>query len=214
MKKSTIAIIAIIAVSACKPADQNAGVASDTTDTTRMGQMDHMHDSTMMGGMQQPAVMSAAQHDSMMQAMKNMPGDVQFMAMMTNHHTGLIAMAQQAANRASDDSVKTIARNLAAKQERDNQKMSQMMQSMGGGQPHAMMMAENKAQLDSLSAKSGKDYDRYFLQTIINHHRQGVAMVDEYMSKMQHADAKQMAARMKSEQQKEIRELEGKLKSL
>lgn len=35
------------------------------------------------------------------------------MAMMMNHHTGLIGLAQQVATRATDDSVKSIARNLA-----------------------------------------------------------------------------------------------------
>lgn len=205
-----ITVIALAAVAGCAEANEDADIA--TEDTMAMAGM--QQDSMMMGNMGGHAVMTDAQHDSMMKATASMPGDVQFMAMMTNHHEGLIAMGAQAMDKASDDSVKTAAQHLHTKQQKDRDEMLGMMSQMRMTQHKPMMMARNKAQLDSLTAKTGKEYDRYFLQTAIAHHQEGISMIDEFLSKMKDAKAKQMAERMKTEQQKEIRELQGKLKAL
>lgn len=205
-----IAVIALAALAGCAEANEDADVGAE--DSAGMAGM--QHDSMMMGHMSGPAVMTAAQHDSMMMAMESMPGDVQFMGMMTNHHEGLIAMGSQAMDKASDDSVKTAAHNLHTKQQKERDEMLGMMSQMGMAQHKPMMMEKNKAQLDSLTAKTGKDYDRYFLETTIKHHQEAIGMIDEFLPKMKDAKTKQLAERMKSDQQKEIRELQGKLKTL
>lgn len=204
-----IAIIALAALAGCAEANEDADVAEDSA-----GMADMQHDTMIIGDRGGPAVMTEAQHDSMMKAMASMPADVQFMGMMTSHHEGMIAMGAQAMDKASDDSVKTAAHNMHTKQQMERDEMLRMMSQMGMAQHKPMMMGKNKAQLDSLTARAGKDYDRYFLETTIAHHQEGIGMIDEFLPKMKDAKTKQLAERMKSEQQKEIRELQGKLKTL
>jgi uncharacterized protein (DUF305 family) len=67
---------------------------------------------------------------------------------------------------------------------------------------------------DSLQAKSGVEYDRAFYGDVIQHHREGLKMIDDFMPRLTKPDVKQMAEKMKADQQKEIAEFEKKMNAL
>ena len=160
---------------------------------------------------------ASAGMDSMGMAMEMGPpqdADHEFLRMMANHHEGLIAMGQEAMNLASDDSVRTAAHNLHTKQMMERDSMVAMIQRDYGEQHHLMMMPRNAAQVDSLRQTTGTETDRYFLQKTIEHHREGIGMIDRFLPRLTKAPVRQMAETMKSDQQREIQELEGKLGQL
>ena len=96
--------------------------------------------------------------------------------------------------------------------ERQNKKMVGMLQSMYGETAMPMVMPEHKAMNDSLSTKTGAEYDRTFYRNLITHHREAIKMVNDMMPRMTKADIKQMAEKMKADQQKEITAFERKVK--
>lgn len=147
-------------------------------------------------------------------SMESPSADVQFLRQMSDHHEGLVLIAEQAHTRAQDDSVRSVAENLHMKQAAERDSMVAMLSEMFSEQHTPEAMAKNRAQADSVAGMSGTDADRYFLQTVIAHHREGISMMDQQMPNMTMDHVRMMAERMRSDQQREIQELEGKLGSL
>lgn len=141
-------------------------------------------------------------------------GDPQFLRQMSDHHEGLVLIAEQARTRAQDDSVRAVAENLHMKQAAERDSMVAMLSEMFSEQHTAQPMAKNRAQADSASQMSGPEHDQYFLRTVIAHHEEGIQMIDQQMPNLTMDHVRLMAEKMRGDQQREIQELEGKLGSL
>jgi uncharacterized protein (DUF305 family) len=102
---------------------------------------------------------------------------------------------------------------LHTKQADEQKQMISMVQSMYGDTVMPMVMPEHKAMNDSLQVMTGAAYDRKFYEDVVKHHREGITMVDDMMPRLTRADIKQMATKMKADQQKEIQEFERKTKT-
>lgn len=152
---------------------------------------------TAMGGM---AMDSSAQQAP----------DVQFLTQMTDHHQGLIEMAQ-GAHQKTDVSVHPEATELEQKQKQEQQEMLTMLQNTFQTQHTPTVMPQNRAMADSVQQQNGQAYDRAFRQAVIRHHEEGIRMVDEHLGHLTNAEVRQMAERMKQDQQADITELQAKL---
>ena len=168
-----------------------AAVAPSTADTAKP--MDH----SAMANMNRPPAKNA---------------DDEFLRMMSDHHEGMIQMANAAMTKASNATVQGDAHRLHTKQAEDQKKMVGMAESMYADKVTPMVMPSNKAMMDALQAKTGAEYDRAFYANVIAHHQEGIKMIDDMLPKLAKPDVKQMAERMKSEQQKEIAEFRTKAK--
>ena len=73
---------------------------------------------------------------------------------------------------------------------------------------------DNQRMVDELKTKSGADYSRTFLKNVITHHQQAIKMIDDYLPKAKNPQVKSMAEKMKSDQTKEIAELQKKLSAM
>lgn len=140
--------------------------------------------------------------------------DHEFLRMMSDHHQGLIAMASAAMTKASTDQVKGDARTLRTKQEREQTEMVSLVQSAYGETLEPMVMPANAAMNDTLQRQTGVAYDRTFYRMVIQHHREALRMIGEFLPRLTRPDVRQMAERMRTEQQQEIGELERKLAAL
>jgi uncharacterized protein (DUF305 family) len=140
--------------------------------------------------------------------------DHEFLRMMSDHHEGLVVMGQDAMSRAADDSVRNAAHMLHTKQAAGRDTMVMMISQTYNEQYTPKMMPKNQAQADTLRQRQGGEIDRYFLQTTIAHHEEGIAMIDRFMQRFTKPDVRAMAERMRGEQQREIAELQGKLQGL
>ena len=99
--------------------------------------------------------------------------------MMTDHHQGLLVMANEAAQKASSEQVKADARQMGEKQSGEIQEMVAMLQRDFGVSHQPRVTPDNRAMADSLSPKSGADYDMTFQMNVIAHHRQALAFHSE-----------------------------------
>jgi uncharacterized protein (DUF305 family) len=159
--------------------------------------------------------------DSAASAMAAMPGmnrpaakdaDQEFLRSMVDHHEGMIQMAMPAMTKASQPSTQNDAHQLHTKQADEQKKMIGMVQSMYGETVTPMVMPPDKAMIDALQTKSGAEYDRAFYRDVIAHHREALKMVDDFMPRLTKPDVRQMAAKIKADQQKEITAFEPKAK--
>lgn len=166
---------------------------------------------------------AAATSDSgaAMAGMAGMPGmnrpaakdaDHEFLRNMIDHHEGFIQMAMAAMTKASQSTTQGEAHQMHTKQSDEQKKMIADVQSMYGETVTPMVMPMHKAMNDSLQAKSGAEYDRAFYRNVIAHHRDGIKMTDELLPRLAKPAVKQMAEKMKADQQKEIAAFERKMK--
>jgi uncharacterized protein (DUF305 family) len=140
--------------------------------------------------------------------------ELDFLKQMSDHHEGLVLIAERAQGVASDDSVQSAAERLHRVQQAERDTMVMMIQRLHQEQHSPQAMAKNVAQADSLAAMSDAEADRYFVQKTIGHHEEGIAMIDQHLGHLTNAEVRTMAERMRAAQQREIQELEGKLSSL
>ena len=196
--RSTFAVLGVVAaLAACGGGNEGAsdtgagtaGTAASTTDTSPGGMagMDH--------NMNRPAAKDA---------------DHEFLRMMSDHHEGLIQMATAAMSKGSTPTVQGDAHALHTKQQAEQKRMIDMLQRDYGESLTPMVMGSSKTMLDQLQTRTGTEYDRTFYGNVIAHHREAIQMVDQFMSRLNKPEVREMAEKMKVDQQKEITELESK----
>lgn len=138
--------------------------------------------------------------------------DHEFLRNMIDHHEGFIQMATAAMTKASNPATQGDAHNGHTKQAEEQKKMIADAQAMYGETVTPMVMAQDKVLIDALQAKSGAEYDRTFYENAVAHHREGIKMTDAMLPRLSKPGVKQMAEKMKADQQKEITEFERKAK--
>ena len=178
-------------------ADTSAGALAATpsgTDTSMAG-MDH----SMMAGVDRGPAQDA---------------DHEFLRMMSDHHQGLVTMMDAAMNKASSTEAKADAHMLHTKQAEERDRMVAMISSSYGETIEPTVMPGNKAMNDSLQQKSGAEYDRDMYRHIVMHHREGIRMIDRFMSRLQKSEVKSMAETMRADQQRAIAALGPKADAL
>ena len=133
-----------------------------------------------------------------------------FLRMMSDHHEGLILMADSAKGRVQSADAKAKARELDEKQHREQRQMLTMLRREYQDSVTPMVMPSNRAMLDSVvRGGQGGEVDRVFYRQVIAHHREAIQMVDKMQSQLT-GEVRSMAQRMRTEQQREIQELERK----
>lgn len=141
-------------------------------------------------------------------------GNQEFLRMMSDHHEGLIQIAMAAMDKGTLASTKEDAHKLHTKQATERDTMIAMIQRDYQEQHTPRPPAKNQAQADSLNALSGVEYDRTFYRLMIGHHREGINMIDQHMPHLTTPAIRQMAEKMKADQQREIAEFEQKQKAI
>jgi len=138
----------------------------------------------------------------------------EFLRILVDHHEGLVLIANDAASRAVDDSVRALAQNLATRQAAQRDSLVALLGSLYGEEYRPQVMPRNADQADSLRMYSGAAADRYFLQTAIGHHREGIRIIGRFMADFTQPEVRALAERMREGRQREIEELQGKLDAI
>ena len=137
--------------------------------------------------------------------------DADFLKSMSDHHQGMIAMARTATEQATNQEVKDEARRMSAKQEAEQQQMLGMLQGSYQATHEPRLSPSNQAMADSLQQKSGADFDMAFRMNVVQHHQEGIQMIDEMLPRLTDPEVRGMAEMMKTDQQREIGELQAKM---
>lgn len=146
--------------------------------------------------------------------------DLQFLDLMTMHHSDGVKMAQMGVDKAQNAGVKTLAQKMVDGQQKDIEEMQKMRDSHFAGQPKAemmtvkgremtteMMMKMSEADMEKLEAASGAEFDRTFLDVFMKHHQMAIDMSKAETSKGKDAEVKKKAREIIAKQTKEIGEM-------
>ena len=136
--------------------------------------------------------------------------DQEFLRRMSDHHQGLVTMAAGAMNSGSTPQARDDAYTVGQKQDLEMRQMVELIQQAYGEAIEPTIMPSHRAMNDSLQALTGAQYDRTFYRMIVQHHREGIAMMDDFQARVQRAEIRQMIDRMRTEQQREIQDFERK----
>ena len=137
--------------------------------------------------------------------------DVTFLQMMYPHHAQAVEMAQLVPGRSQNQEVLTLAANIENAQGPEMAQISALLTSFGkpaptpdAGHMAAMpgMMAPD--QMNTLKGLSGKEFDRMWLQMMIQHHTGAITMSDTEIASGANPDAKILAHQIITNQQAEI----------
>nr|WP_240978213.1 DUF305 domain-containing protein [Knoellia sp. DB2414S] len=136
-------------------------------------------------------------------------GDVMFAQMMIPHHQQAIDMANLALNSASASSeVADLARQIKAAQDPEIQTMNRWLREWKAPASSSMshgsggMMSE--ADMKTLAAAQGSEFDRLWLTMMIEHHEGAVDMAQQVLRTTAEPDVKEMAQAIADGQNKEI----------
>lgn len=126
------------------------------------------------------------------------PADVEFMTGMIGHHAQAIEMAGLAPTHGASGPIRILAGRIINAQQDEIAKMQlwlrdrgQPVPEVGGahGHHHPLMAGMlTPAQMDTLRAARGPEFDRTFLRLMIQHHEGAIAMVEKLFA---HAGAAQ-----------------------
>lgn len=120
--------------------------------------------------------------------------DVTFMQDMIPHHNQAVQMAALVADRTNSEELTSIAGRIDASQADEIQFMQEWLATRGERVPeptahHAMHTSHDMAgmaspeQMAALAAASSTDFDRLFLELMIEHHKGAVAMVQDLLGR-------------------------------
>lgn len=156
--------------------------------------------------------------------------DVTFAQQMIPHHEQAIEMAQLAQGRASSSEVLELAENIEAAQGPEIDTLQGWLEAwgeevtsgetdgmdhgdMGHGSGGAMSGMMDEDEMDDLMAASGANWDRMFLEMMIEHHEGAVEMAQVEVDQGENPDAVALARKIISDQQAEITRMRQLLES-
>jgi uncharacterized protein (DUF305 family) len=109
--------------------------------------------------------------------------DVMFAQMMIPHHQQAVDLGEIAATRASSAEVMELAQQIANEQAPEIELMKSWLETAGASEhmDHEMAMDGmlTQAELETLKAAKGTEFDRLFLEGMIAHHEGAVAMAED-----------------------------------
>ena len=144
--------------------------------------------------------------------------DVEFAQGMIPHHEQAVEMAGMATEQAESADVKALAEQIEAAQAPEIETLRSWLEDWGededmGGMDHGSgMMSDDD--MSALEEATGAEFDRMFLEMMIEHHEGAIEMADTEIEDGQFPDAIEMAETIKSTQEAEIAEMEALLDEL
>jgi uncharacterized protein (DUF305 family) len=177
---------------------------------------------------QSPAAQSPASSQPAAQATHN-DADITFAQQMIPHHAQAIAMAEMATTHAASPKVRELAANIKQAQQPEIDQMTGWLQAWGaqvpstatndmggmghgsGGSMPGMMSAE---QMNQMNQASGAQFDRMFLQMMIEHHTGAIEMAQTEVNDGENSEAQQLAQKIITDQQNEIIEMQALLQEV
>lgn len=146
------------------------------------------------------------------------PADVTFAQQMIPHHEQAVEMAEMALDPERDASqpVRDLATRIAKAQQPEIEEMTGWLEGWdedvptrsSHGDDHEMSGMMSEDQMSALAAATGTDFDRMWLQMMIEHHEGAVEMAETEIADGQDSRAKALARAIIDAQRAEITEME------
>ena len=176
---------------------------------------------------------ACASNPSRAQASSN-KADVDFMSGMIHHHAQAIVMSRWAPTHGASPAILTLTERIINAQQDEIASMQRWLRAHGqpvpepdphgmmmemGGVKHEMLMPGmlTDAQMKQLDESRGKDFDRFFLTFMIQHHQGAVTMVNDLFATpgaAQEQSVFKMASDVFADQTTEIERMQKMLASI
>ncbi|WP_405485748.1 DUF305 domain-containing protein [Nocardia sp. NBC_00511] len=196
MKLALIAGTSAVALisAGCSSSDSDTSKAATTSSTQSMPGMDHS------GGMTSAPAASRSDFNA---------ADVTFLQMMYPHHAQAVEMARLVPSRSQNQQLITLANSVEQAQAPEMQQFSTLLAAFGKSAPSAEMNHDmtgmmSKDQMSKLEASSGADFDKMWMQMMIEHHQGAITMANTELAQGTNPDAKALAQSIVTAQQTEI----------
>ncbi|MFI7134554.1 DUF305 domain-containing protein [Nonomuraea sp. NPDC050153] len=140
--------------------------------------------------------------------------DIKYVQDMIIHHRQALDMSLLAPNRAESAQLKSLASRIKDAQGPEIQFMTTWLREQQQAVPehHAahegMPGMATPAQLEALKAAKGKDFDRMFLDLMINHHLGAIKMSEQVLTSGSHIRVEELAGDVSVTQAAEIRRMQ------
>ena len=143
--------------------------------------------------------------------------DVMFAQMMIPHHQQAIEMADLAlANTSTSSDVKGLARQIKTAQDPEIATMAGWLREWGAStsapMDHGTSGMMSQEDMESLGAAEGAEFNRMWLEMMIDHHQGAVTMAQDALSSTEDPEVKSLAQAVVDGQKKEIATMQGLLK--
>lgn len=144
--------------------------------------------------------------------------DVMFAQMMISHHQQALDMAKLAETRAQSAQVKALAAAIEGAQQPEIDTMSGWLQAWGkpttssSSSMGSMNGEMSQSDMNKLTAASGTDFDKLFLQQMTQHHDGAITMAQAELTGGQYADALGLAGSIAITQQAQVAQMQQLLK--
>jgi uncharacterized protein (DUF305 family) len=166
-----------------------------------------------------PSLVLSACSDGDDEAKANNAQDVSFAQNMIPHHAQALEMAKVAEVQASSSEVKALAKQIEAAQQPEIDTMNSWLKAWGEATVDPKTATQHSDHMSmpgmmssddmkKLMASHGSDYDRMFLQMMIEHHKGAIDMAKTETAKGKYPDAKAMADSIATSQQAEVTQME------
>ncbi|GAA3857289.1 DUF305 domain-containing protein [Amycolatopsis tucumanensis] len=186
-------------------------------------------------GMDMGSSSAAAPSSAPAQAAAHNDADVTFAQEMIKHHQQAIDMAKLVPTRSTNDQVKNLASRIEAAQDPEIQQMQSWLSQWGAaastmpsmsmpgmsmpssmpGMDHGSMPGMmTDADMQKLEQASGAEFDKMWLEMMVQHHQGAVEMARTEVANGSNADAKALAQRIIDDQTAEINEMQQLLTTL
>lgn len=142
--------------------------------------------------------------------------DVSFLTMMYPHHAQAVQMAELVPSRSQNQQVITLAAAIQQAQAPEMEQFATLLRDFGKPAPsatmdHPMDGVMTQQQMDALRAATGADFDRMWLEMMIEHHQGAVDMANTEIADGTNAETKALAQNIRTTQQAEIEQMRGML---
>jgi putative membrane protein len=120
------------------------------------------------------------------------PAEQDFMMKATQAHLSEIDMARLAMQRSQNSDVKDFANMIQSDHTNALEDLTDLMKDRGVSQPKALT-PETKADIERMTALSGPEFDREFVNMMVADHQKGIEMFRDQASIAQNPDVKKYA---------------------
>ena len=143
--------------------------------------------------------------------------DVSFVQAMIPHHEQAIHMVELVLEHGNSPDVRKLATTIKVKQEEELKTMEHLlhewhMKKEEHGPKHPGMLSEEK--LKELEETEGVEFDKLFLELMIEHHEGAIHLAEEAEHKGENEEVEKLAAEIKRGQEHEIEKMEMELVGL
>ncbi len=145
--------------------------------------------------------------------------DVTFLQMMYPHHAQAVEMAKMVPSRTQNQQLIALAAQVEQAQAPEMQQITTLLTSFGkpapttggGHEGHGMPGMMSAEQMSALEAATGAEFDRQWLEMMIEHHEGAVDMANTELAGGVNPESKQLATAIVAAQEAEIGTMRGML---